>query len=353
MQWAALDRTLARLDWRTPRAVVACSGGLDSVVLLDLLLDRLGSARLAVAHVDHGVRAGSTADAHFVADLCEREGLEHRVVRLEGVRDDEASLRRARYAALASVREDLDASWVFLGHHRDDQAETVLLRLVGRGRLEGMAPVRGCYVRPLLDVPRAWLERHARRRRLEWREDPSNLEPRYLRNRVRRELLPLMETRYRPGIARRLAALAKLPESPALNPVHEADFCEASDKTFAALRAAFVSPPRVSIGWTRVAHRGEAVPADPAIAWFDADVLDTLGTRYPQPGDRIRPLGMTGRKRLSEALRERGVPLHERDHTVLVVHRDEIVWVPGLIRSSAAPITETTKSRWELTAKFE
>jgi tRNA(Ile)-lysidine synthase len=190
---------------------VAVSGGLDSVVLLDLLVAtrRWHGASLRVVTVDHGVREGSAADARFVEGLAAELGLPCTTVRpAVPPAAGEAQLRDARYAAF----EALGADRIALGHHRDDLAETVILQLLrgtGTAGLAGMRPVRGRYVRPQLDATRAELRAWAERRGLAWREDPTNADPRFARNRVRAEVMPLLEL-IRPGAGRALARSAQV-----------------------------------------------------------------------------------------------------------------------------------------------
>ena len=198
--------------------VVAASGGIDSTVLLDVL-DGLGY-RLYVAHLDHALRPNSAADSRFVADEAQRRGLpcsiERRDVgeyaRTEGLSLEEAG-RRLRYAFLDQVADRTGAQFIALGHHADDQAETVILRLLrgsGATGLGGMAIAReGRYLRPLLRVRRAEIEEYARQRSLCYREDPSNRDLRFLRNRVRGELMPLLKS-YNPNIAEALNRTAAL-----------------------------------------------------------------------------------------------------------------------------------------------
>ena len=200
--------------------VVAVSGGVDSTVLLDVL-DGLGY-RLHVAHLDHALRPDSAADSRFVVAEAQRRGLPCSVERRdvgEYARTESLSLeeagRRQRYAFLDQVADQTGSEFIALGHHADDQAETVILRLLrgsGATGLGGMAIVReGRYLRPLLAVRRAEIEKYARQRGLRYREDPSNRDPRFLRNRVRGELMPLLKS-YNPNIAEvlnRTAALLK------------------------------------------------------------------------------------------------------------------------------------------------
>lgn len=213
--------TRRRLWTAGQRVAVAVSGGLDSVVLLDLLHDTQPWHRgaLSVVTVDHGTRPGSTEDAVFVARLADRYGLGFQSFGLGlGPEASEATLREGRLAALAR----LDVDVVAFGHHRDDQAETLLINLMrgsGPRGLGGLVwrreprprPDGGrvpAWVRPLLDVGHDELEAWARERGLAWREDPTNRDPRFLRNRVRQEVLPLLEA-IRPGASRALAGCAE------------------------------------------------------------------------------------------------------------------------------------------------
>ena len=200
--------------------VVAASGGVDSTVLLDVL-DGLGY-QLHVAHLDHALRSDSAADSRFVVDEAKRRGLSYSIerrdvgeyARTEGLSLEEAG-RRQRYSFLDQVADRIGAEFIALGHHADDQAETVILRLLrgsGATGLGGMEIAReGRYLRPLLRVRRAEIEKYARQRGLHYREDPSNRDPRFLRNRVRGELMPLLKS-YNSNIAEvlnRTAALLK------------------------------------------------------------------------------------------------------------------------------------------------
>jgi tRNA(Ile)-lysidine synthetase-like protein len=216
-----LEHCRARLSIpRGARLAIALSGGLDSTVLLEVLL-RLRTALevdLCVATVDHGLRgAAGAADAAFARALAQARGLPCYTMRFEGLagRGLEDAARHARYAFLRGVPADL----VALGHQRDDQAETVLLRILRSADpdgLAGMRPAEGRFVRPLLVEPRAAMLEWARAEGLAWREDASNEELRLERNRLRHEVLPLLETVHG-GAARRLAALASLLE-PAPDP---------------------------------------------------------------------------------------------------------------------------------------
>ncbi len=178
--------------------LVACSGGADSVALACLVA---GAARelergLGLAHVDHGIRRESGEDARFVEGLAGRLDLPFLVRSLELGRASEAAARKARLDALLDMADEFGASHVLLAHTAEDQAETVLMRLVRGSGIRGlaaMAPVRGRFLRPLLSVRKEMLRAYLLQRGQAWREDPSNRDERYFRNRVRHRLLPALQ----------------------------------------------------------------------------------------------------------------------------------------------------------------
>jgi len=194
--------------------VVACSGGPDSTALVDAMA-RLAPPRgwrLHVVHVDHGLRPESAAEAGPVAVLAGRLGLGFESVRVEVESgpslQDQA--RRARHAALAGVADRIGATAIALGHTADDQAETVLMRLLTSATpwsLRAMAERDGRLARPLLRVWRQATMDYCAALGLAPIDDPSNRDPRFLRSRVRHELLPALEGVF-PGARRRLATLA-------------------------------------------------------------------------------------------------------------------------------------------------
>jgi tRNA(Ile)-lysidine synthase len=200
---------------------VAVSGGADSLALLHALRALAGPRawRLAVLTVDHGLRPGSAADAAFVADHAKALGLPTRVLTLapgdlEPHRDagPEGAARAARYGALWPAADELGCSWLATGHTVDDQAETVLLQLLrgaGPDGLAGMAVRTGPLLRPLLGARRTETRAACAAMGLTWREDPTNADDTPLRNRVRTQLLPLLED-LRPGATKTLTRTATL-----------------------------------------------------------------------------------------------------------------------------------------------
>jgi tRNA(Ile)-lysidine synthase len=183
-------------------ALVAVSGGADSVALLDLLAGIAPERRLRliVAHLDHGIQQGSSLVAEQVRALAAGYGLPCEIGRLElGSGASETIARRARYAWLDEARRRLGADWIVTAHHRDDQVETVLLRALRGSAPAGLAGIasrsRHGIVRPLLGCTHSALVAYARERGLVFHEDPANQDPRHLRSWLRSELLPALEAR--------------------------------------------------------------------------------------------------------------------------------------------------------------
>jgi len=191
-----------RLFLRPGTALVAVSGGPDSVALLDLLVGAAAEAglRLVVAHADHGIAEASAAVAATVTRLAARYGLPCEVGRLGlGPRASETVARQARYDWLQATRVRIGAEWIVTAHHRDDQAETVLLRVLRGSAPAGLAGMaarsRDGIVRPLLPFSHAELVAHVRARGLAAHDDPANADPRHLRSWLRHSVLPLLEAR--------------------------------------------------------------------------------------------------------------------------------------------------------------
>lgn len=200
--------------------LVAVSGGADSMVLLDCLVRVRGAlgVGLVVGHVDHCLRPSSGADADFVETHARALGLQAVVRRADvraAARDRgrtlEEAARDVRYALLAEMAREVRAGAVVTAHTATDQAETVLMRLIrgtGPAGLAGVEPDRGDgFIRPLLCATRDEVRRFARARGLPFCEDPTNRDPRFLRNRVRARVLPALR-RLNPRVEFALSDLA-------------------------------------------------------------------------------------------------------------------------------------------------
>jgi tRNA(Ile)-lysidine synthase len=203
------------------KVLAAVSGGPDSVALLSVLkrLQGVYGLDIFVASFDHGIRKGSRSDVAFVRRLAGAMGYPFFTQRLKGVsvrrRPSEDLLRRARYDFLARICARTGANVLALGHTRDDQAETVLMRLLRGSGLWGLAailPVRhqGAVriVRPLIGVSRQDILKYLRHEKLDYRTDETNAQEVYARNKVRLKLLPFIEKEFNANVREVLAHTA-------------------------------------------------------------------------------------------------------------------------------------------------
>ena len=205
------------------KIIVGVSGGPDSVALLLLLWSlRKGlGIKLHVAHMDHMLRRGSSGDARFVERLAARLGLPVTVSRVEVARmaargSMEEAARNARLAFFCGLCRRLKADAVALGHTRDDQAETVLMRILRGTGLYGLAGIVArrrlhgvTFIRPLLEVSRKEIESYLTRKKIVPRRDPSNEEDIYFRNKIRNRLIPHLEKEYNSAVREVLSGLGE------------------------------------------------------------------------------------------------------------------------------------------------
>ncbi|MCB8981240.1 MAG: tRNA lysidine(34) synthetase TilS [Ardenticatenaceae bacterium] len=274
--WRTVVQTIRPFPLTLPQTklLVGVSGGADSLALLHMLWRQLGADRLVVAHLNHGLRAAADEEATFVeatavawhipfvgqkidvAELAEQEKLSL-----------EAAGRLARYEFLAEQAQLVGATAVAVAHHADDQAETVLLHLLrgsGSAGLRGMLPVGEVpgasdvvLVRPFLHLRRAEIEAYCARHGLKPRIDDSNEDVQFVRNRIRHELLPLLES-YNPQISASLQQLAAITadEYAALSAQFDAlwptIWVDACAEWLKLDRGAFIALP---VAWQRLALR--------------------------------------------------------------------------------------------------
>jgi tRNA(Ile)-lysidine synthase len=463
-----LERAVARFVRRRrlwgedDRIAVAVSGGSDSVALAFIVrdLERIGLGHpVGLIHVNHQLRgAESEADEAFCAALAARLEWPIDVARVDVTRaarergqSIESAARDARYACFERAAERLRATVVVTGHTADDQAETVLLRLLrgaGTRGLSGIRPRRGIYARPLLECRRADLRDDLARRGEAFRDDSSNLDLSIPRNRLRQSLMPVIEA-MAPGGVRALARVAGLAEEDeavltraaietartlVLSREGAPGRAEALEIDGAALRSiepaigrravralAAEVAPRATLGAVQLqaiwrlaqadkpkghldlagltvdrrgdvlrfmpeletrppARRAERRPLrgaekqgpkrldvpgsvylpeadvtitaerqdrgvelgkDGARACVQADSVDMpLAVRTRRPGDRFRPLGSPGRRKLQDVFVDRKVPRDERDRVPVVVDaRGRLVWVAGVALADECRVT--------------
>ncbi len=450
------------------RVLAAVSGGSDSVALVHILRALADAGELSlsgVAHFNHQLRPSADADERFTADLArglglrfiaDREDVAARARRERRSLEDAA--RTARHEFLARARAASGADVVALGHTRDDQAETVLLRLTrgaGLRGLGGMHPKNGAIVRPLLACRREELRAWLAERSQPFSEDESNQDVSIPRNRVRAELIPLLEARFNKGIVHVLADQADVSRETwawmaarasdldarsvrrwsDLNgaPVCDIDVATLSDAPIALRRALLwqvmselagrrsITFGHVDAALRLMAERGDiridfpgqrlerigsrvvltgrvagaagrqppaersnsfrfplsipGVVALPAAGWvLSAEVVSgatvgnvaamdvvqvrrdrcggSLAVRNRRPGDRFRPVGLDGRKKLQDYFVDRKVARNQRDAVPLVVDSaDRIVWVAGYGIDEAFRVTDRAQEMIILTLK--
>ena len=197
-----------KLD-RTKNYVAAVSGGADSLAMADAL-QRCGF-RFTVCHVEHGIRGReSLEDARYVEAFCRKMGIAFccKAVDAQKLRENEKmsledAARRLRYQALFQCAEETGADFILTAHQKDDQAETFLLRLLRGSGTRGLGAIRfqhDAVLRPLLSLTAAELRQYCTDRGIVWREDSSNEDLHYMRNRIRRVLLPMLENNFSPSV---------------------------------------------------------------------------------------------------------------------------------------------------------
>ena len=184
------------------KLILALSGGIDSMVLADKLLK--ANAVFVLAHCNFHLRGEeSDGDERFVRAYAERNGLTLYVKQFDTLNYSkehklsiEMAARELRYAWFEELRQQLNYDYIAVAHHADDQLETFfinLLRGAGIRGLKGMQKVNGHIIRPLLDMPRSEIQQYAEEHHLQWREDHTNAETQFLRNKIRHELLPVID----------------------------------------------------------------------------------------------------------------------------------------------------------------
>ncbi|MEO6067980.1 MAG: tRNA lysidine(34) synthetase TilS [Gemmatimonadales bacterium] len=419
-----LTSVLQRLRLPVGRALVAVSGGPDSVALLDLLVRTRAEhgLELLVVHADHGIHPDSAKVAEQVQQLavtCDLPFiLGHLHLGAAHAYPTETVARTSRHGWLRQVALREDASVIFLAHHADDQAETIFLRsLKGTGvtGLRGMELRRGLLVRPLLGVPRAHLREYIAERGLVVWHDPANEDLRHLRSWVRGAILPQLRERvpavdrhlrrtgrdagrnaeawsavlrgwkeleFRddagglsvsaaavarcepvlaesivrslgrqaggvvgPNAARRAIALARGGVSGKYAQLGAGWVAELSFGRL-VVRADLPTGPLVPLtlsgdigeaawaGW-RVSWRRETAPALQGRGGFTAWFLpDSLAVRPWRRGDRIAPLGGTGRRLAVRCFQDARVPAGRRARWPLFDAGGHLVWIPGVCRST-------------------
>jgi tRNA(Ile)-lysidine synthase len=270
------------------RIGIACSGGPDSMVLSDATVCVAGASRVSLLHVDHALRPDSSRDAELVSTWASKAGIACHVVRIQvepGASLEDAA-RRARYAVLGRLARRLGLAWVLTAHTARDQAETVLMRIMrgaGPGGIAGIPPRRNRYLRPLLDIPRSVVDAYVEERELPTVVDMMNADPRFLRARVRHQLLPLL-ARENPRIEEALCRLADSAR----------EWSEAIDSAADRLVAGELDCNSIATAPAAVAKRALARAAAAQGLSPEAIHLDTLRELCKQPSAGTRTIDLPG-----------------------------------------------------------
>jgi tRNA(Ile)-lysidine synthase len=432
--------------------IVAVSGGPDSVALLDILAS-LRELRLAiiVAHMNHNLRGiESDADEEFVRDLAGEYGF---IFEVAAVDVREVSKRRrlsleeagrvTRYAWLDTVAAKYGTSLVALGHHADDQAETFLLRLLrgsGTTGLGGMKPLSAeKYVRPLLRLTRSEIISYLEKKGLRYRNDSSNDDINFLRNRIRHECIPYLRS-YNPALTERINMTAEVlaADEAVLEAVTEQAFAQysGSDGSGPLLRLQGVRtelpgvrmrlyrrailavkrdlaritsshlkqidrlvfsscpsgnlslPERLKVvrsyetllfsfgerisdagAWEvtidgpgsyllpeggRITIEIVAAPENPGSLPLNRACFDAVTVRFPltvrtyRPGDRFRPFGMSGSKKVKDFFIDSKVPMGVRRRLPILFSGKDLLWICGLRVAEAGRISSATREVLEV-----
>lgn len=201
------------MDIKIPRGlyVIAVSGGVDSMVLLDLAVKKPG-VNLIVGHFNHGIRADGNKDEALVRKAVRRYGLSLEVGHGGlGSEASEAQARQARYAYLRSVKQHYKARAILMAHHQDDLIETAIINIIRGTGYRGLVSISKNpeVVRPLLKFSKSRILSYARQNSIIWREDASNLEIDYLRNWVRHKLVPKLDQEARAYLLTNIDKVAK------------------------------------------------------------------------------------------------------------------------------------------------
>ncbi len=412
----------------------AVSGGADSMVLLFCLceLRKQMDISLEAYHFEHGIRGeDSIKDMDFVLRTCEEYG----VLCITECEDIPSAAQKKKISVETAARicryEFLDrqnADYIATAHHMDDMAETVIMNLVRGSGLDGLCGIpekRGRYIRPMLDISRAQIEKFAKDNNIVYVQDISNDDTSYTRNYIRKQIVPRLE-KINENAAANIARTAKLlreDKDCLISAAKAADCIEEKDravyidlKKFAAqdtavkkriirlavsysfglkdlenahmqsileiaekahsaksinlkngLKAVIIygklmigkntqkrynhSLKAVDIGklsfdgvdFKISPHDGQTVFSE-GEEYFDADVIKGAVFRHRQKQDFISPLGLNGKKRLSDYLSDRKVPLHKRDELILLARENEVFWVVGVGVSEKSKIRKNSRA---------
>ncbi|MBI2429932.1 MAG: tRNA lysidine(34) synthetase TilS [Ignavibacteriales bacterium] len=425
------------------KVIVAVSGGIDSIVLLDLFLWLRSIKKIDVvaAHINHGLRGKeSDGDEKFVRRLCEKNGIPlysdrfaTKKIARKAKRSVQETARDLRYTFFDTLKKSLNADRIATAHNANDNAETMLMNFFRGTGIEGLAGIpvqRGDIVRPFLCVTRHEIERYAGKRKLRYREDSSNRHDDYTRNYVRHKIIPKIERRINPSLVETLSNMSEIIR---LNSEFTGELLKRSvdtdkrqieiqklEQMHPYLQQMFIHhllvekkiEPRydiihsvlglknnqkgatIDLDGSYVAERindaillreretepafeytlheegsvnaeefiltikKSALPdnkihADTSLEYIDASMLKfPVTVRRWKKGDVFNPIGMKGKKKVSDFFGERKFSSEQKKRIPIVESGNRIVWVAGERLDDRFKLTDKTKEAYQLTITF-
>ena len=383
--------------------IVAFSGGYDSMCLLDMLYKDYD---VVAAHLNHNWRGEeSLNEAKACEKFCQERGIKFYTETLSNdVPHNETCAREARYDFFRRCAEKFNSNVVFTAHNYDDNAETVLYRIIkgtGIAGLQGIAEHRDIFYRPLLNTTRAEIEAYCKRKELTPNQDSSNEDTKYKRNLIRKKILPIMRE-INPKVTDALNSLSKIAsedceEKCKIREIlicHNIDYDKKKiDEIYEFINENKNSKSGKTMSltkdlWLFVNENGTEVitqckkscteihikdcgeyefdnfvfsispfegeikfPSDKEFkALINIDKID-FTLRHRKDGDIIRPLGTNGTQKLKKYLNEKKVPKHQKDTIVLLCQGNEVLWAGGLGINDKIKVTDKPTHIIELRGK--
>lgn len=409
------------LNYEDNGLLLAVSGGSDSMVMLHLFAKWVQTETgrqicplLVVAHMNFSLRGDdSEADQALVEEKAKEYGFPIRtkkvdaaaVARMRGI-SIEMAARDLRYAWFEELCQSEGLTHIVVAHNANDRAETLLLNMMRGTGLKGLCSMRakrGMVIRPLLDIPAAAIQSYAEENGIAYRIDATNLETTFARNKIRHQVMPVLE-QMAPGVVLRMGKNAEhlLQASLVLDDLTEKKRQECAcedgfsipcllrdghtlfwihallspygfhpnqtvqiaqsltgqsgtkflspgyalwiDRNRIVIRDLAVSELKKQIEYEQIERRADfSIPTDEKTVALDADKLEyPLTVRSPRPGDRFMPLGMKGYKKISDFLIDEKIPLYDKENVQLLCSGNDIAWVVGLRIDERFKVTQHT-----------
>jgi len=313
---------------KNDRVLVGLSGGPDSVFLAVILnaVRNLYKIKLFACHIDHQVRKESRKDAEFVRKFCQTNNIPVEIKKVKFARFTEEKARDVRYGIFEQVAKKFKCNKISTGHTLNDNAETVLMwmaRGCGEKGLQGIPPVRGKIIRPILCVSKSEIISYLKKNKIKYCTDRTNLLPKYARNRIRLNVVPQLE-QVNPGAIRHVFELSE------------------------KLR----NKKKIDTKEVKYYNEIYKLPQERMVV-FDAGKIDVkkVKIRKWRFGDKMVPFGMDSPKKLQDIFTDDKIPKNIRGNIPIVCEGEKILWVAGVRRSNFATVTDSTKEILKLELK--